>query len=276
MSKPKKTPAEKFWGKARKHMPRAFRDDEAFVLRRVDDDTADAAEGPGWFVDYEGKHRYRIGRPGEIFDMARGRWHTFNGARDAALWVVDDMLKRLLEPFVEAGAIKQVWGNTILRYGATLLWMGDLNYTGKAPVLIDLNRFDRLEEVARDMARWIRRELIDTTARRLSAPMRYKQSMDPDKFKFYTLEDSAGAVVGVYSRDLNRQDVTKPIVKAQILPLDLAQVIVLLYKGKEEILPRVVVQVGDDESGLTDDALRGITHMRKTIMSILNESEAGQ
>jgi len=273
MSKSKKTPAEKFWGKVRKHMPRAFRNDEAFVLRWVDDDTA---EEPGGFVDYEGKHRYRIGRPGEIFDKARGRWHTFDGAREAALWVVDDMLKRLLEPFVEAGAIKRVWGNTILRYGATLLWMGDLNYTGKAPVLIDLNRFGRLEEVAKDLAQWIRRELIETAARRLSAPMRYKRSMVPDKFKFQTIEDRTGAWLGVYSRDLNRQDVTEPIVKAQILPLDRGQVIVLLYKGKEEILPRVVVQVGDDESGLTDDALRGITHMRKTIMDILNESEAGQ
>lgn len=273
MSKPKKTPAEKFWGKVRKHMPRAFRDDEAFALQRVDDDTA---EEPGWFVDYDGKHRYRIGRPGEIFDKARGRWHTFNGPREAALWVVDDMLKRLLEPFVEAGAIKQVWGNTILRYGATLLWMGDLNYTGRAPVLIDLSRFGRLEEVARDMARWIRRELIDTAARRLSAPMRYKQSMAPDKFKFQTIEDRTGAWLGVYSRDLNWEDVALPIVKAQILPLDLGQVIVLLYKGKEEILPRVVVQVGDDESGLTDDALKGITRMRKAIMDILNESEAGQ
>lgn len=271
--KGKKTPAEKFWDKVCKHTPRAFRNDEALVLRRVDDD--EAVE-PGWFVNYEGRHWYRIGRPGEIFDTARGRWHTFDGAREAALWVVDDMLKRILESFVEAGTIKQVWGNTIMRYGATLLWMGDLGYTGKATVLIDLNRFDRLEEAAKDLAQWIRRELIDTTARRLSAPMRYKQSMGPDKFKFYTLEDAAGAVVGVYSRDLNRQDVTEPIVKAQILPLDRGQVIVLLYKGKEEILPRVVVQVGDDESGLTDDALKGITRMRKTIMDILNESEAGQ
>ena len=268
MSKPKK-----FWGKVRKHMPRAFRNDEAFVLRRVDDDTA---EEPGWFVDYEGRRQCRIGRPGEIFDMARGRWHTFDGARKAALWVVDDMLKRILEPFFEAGAIKRVWGNTILRYGTTLLWMGDLGYTGKAPVLIDLNRFNSLEDAARDLAGWIRRELTDTAARRLSAPMRYKQTMAPDKFKFETIEDRTGVWLGVYSRDLNRQDVTLPIVKAQILPLDQAQVIVLLYKGNKEIQPRIVVQVGDDESGLTDDALKGITRMRKTIMDILNESEAGQ
>lgn len=274
MSNKKKTPAEKFWRRVHRHFPCAFGDDKALVLRRADDDND--GDGPTWFVDYEGRHRYRIGRPGEIFDMARGRWHTFDGARDAALWVVDDMLQRILEPFVEVGAIKRVWGNTILRYGTTLLWMGDLGYTGKAPVLIDLNRFNSLEEVAKDLAQWIRRELVDTTARRLSAPMRYKQSMAPDKFRFETIEDRTGAWLGVYSRDLNRQDVTEPIVKVQILPLDQARVIVLLYKGKEEILPRVVVQVGDDESGLTDDALRGIAYMRKTIMSILNESEAGQ